>query len=256
MTVHPAAATGFEREADRYVTGRPDYPAGVGEWLSNDLGLAPGRTVLDLGAGTGKFLPHLRPTGAHLIAVEPVEAMREHIRAEQPDVELHAGTAQAIPLLDASVDAVVCAQAFHWFAEPAALAEIARVLRPGGQLGLIWNVRDAEVPWVRRLTAILDPHQGDAPRHETGRWPKAFPDPHFGPLHERTWHHAHHGPARHVIVDRALSVSFIAALPPVQLEQVEREVRALIADTPELADAAGHVRFPYVTRAYSAVRLG
>lgn len=254
--IHQAAATGFEREADRYVTGRPDYPAGVAAWLTDDLGLGADAVALDLGAGTGKFLPFLRATGARLVAVEPVAAMRAHILAEQPEVDVREGTAQAIPLPDASVDVVTCAQAFHWFANAEALAEIARVLRPGGRLGLIWNVRDAEVPWVRRLTAILDPHQGDAPRHESGAWRQAFPDPHFGPLHERTWRHAHSGPARYVVVDRALSVSFIAALPPAQLEQVERDVRQLIADTPELADAMGHARFPYMTRAYSAVRLG
>lgn len=254
--IHPAAAAGFEREADRYVTGRPDYPAGVADWLAEDLRLASGGAVLDLGAGTGKFLQHLRPTGAQLIAVEPVAAMRAHIAAEQPDVEVREGTAEAIPLLAASVDAVICAQAFHWFATPAALAEIARVLKPGGRLGLIWNVRDNEVPWVRRLTTILDEHQGDAPRHESGQWRDAFPDPHFSDLYEREWRHAHSGPARYVVVDRALSISFIAALPPAQLEQVERDVRTLIADTPDLADAGGHARFPYVTRAYWAERIG
>lgn len=255
MSLHPAAAAGFAREADRYVTGRPDYPAGVAGWLTEDLRLGPDAAVLDLGAGTGKFLAHLRPTGARLIAVEPVEAMRAHIAAEQPDVDVREGTAQAIPMPDASVDVVTCAQAFHWFATPEALAEIARVLKPGGRLGLIWNVRDSEVPWVRRLTAILDAHQGDAPRHESGAWRQAFPDPHFGQLHEREWRHAHSGPARYVVMDRALSVSFIAALPPALLGEVERDVRQLIADTPELADAQGHARFPYVTRAFWAERV-
>lgn len=255
MSVHHAAAVGFAAAADRYAAGRPDYPAAVANWLRNDLALAPGATVVDLGAGTGKFLPALRNTGAALVAVEPVAAMRARIETEQPDVTVLGGTAQAIALPDASVDVVVCAQAFHWFASAEALAEIARVLRPGGRLGLIWNVRDASVAWVRRLTAILDEHQGDAPRHESGVWRRSFPAAGFGPLQERAWPHAHVGPAEAVVLDRSLSVSFIAALPPEKRAEVADALHGLVADTPELAKG-GTVRFPYVTRAYWCVRDG
>ena len=110
------------------------------------MGLGSGRRVLDLGAGTGKFTKYLLATGAEVVAVEPVVAMRERLTAAFPRVRALSGQAEAIPLGDATVDAVVCAQAFHWFATPAALAEIVRVLRPGGQLGLIWNVRDETAP--------------------------------------------------------------------------------------------------------------
>ena len=143
--IHQAAAEGYTAKAEAYIRGRPEYPAAVQDWLRDDLALGAGKTVLDLGAGTGKFLPHLRATGAAVIAVEPVPAMRAQLTQRNPGIEAMAGTAEDIPLADGAVDAIVCAQAFHWFANPAALAEIHRVLKPGGALGLIWNVRDESV---------------------------------------------------------------------------------------------------------------
>ncbi len=150
-SVHHAAAQGFGAAAEAYQRARPDYPAVLADWLHDELDLAPGRVVVDLGAGTGKFTPFLRATGARVVAVEPVEAMRAALVAAHPDVEALAGEAERLPLADASVDAIVCAQSFHWFARPAALAEMRRVLKPGGALGLVWNVRDARVAWVATL---------------------------------------------------------------------------------------------------------
>ena len=148
--IHPAAAAGYRAKAEAYIRGRPDYPAAVQEWLRDDLALSAGKTVLDLGSGTGKFLPHLCATGAAVIAVEPVAAMRAQLMERHPSIDARPGTAEQIPLGDGAVDAIVCAQAFHWFANPAALAEIHRVLKPGGRLGLIWNVRDESVGLGRR----------------------------------------------------------------------------------------------------------
>jgi ubiquinone/menaquinone biosynthesis C-methylase UbiE len=121
--------------------------------LLEDLGLRAGKVVLDLGAGTGKFTRMLLATGASVIAVEPVPQMLEQLAHTAPDSKAIVGAAERIPLADSAVDAVVCAQAFHWFATSAALAEIRRVLKPGGVLGLIWNVRNESVEWVARLTA-------------------------------------------------------------------------------------------------------
>jgi SAM-dependent methyltransferase len=252
--VHRAAATGFGTEAEAYVTGRPDYPPAVTDWLAGELGLGPGRRVTDLGSGTGKFLPRLTATGAAVVAVEPVDPMRERLARAHPAVEARAGTAEAIPLQTASVDAVVCAQAFHWFATPGALAEIARVLRPGGRLGLIWNVRDETVPWVAALSRLTDPFEDGAPRYRTGAWRAVFPAAEFGPLRERRWTHVHRGSPEAVIVDRTLSVSFIAARAAAERAGIAAAVRALIAETPELAGRAT-VAFPYVTTAFSCVRL-
>jgi SAM-dependent methyltransferase len=253
-SVHHAAAKGFGAAAEAYRESRPDYPAALGDWLRDELGLGPQRVALDLGAGTGKFTPLLRATGARLVAVEPVEAMRAELVAAHPDVEALAGEAERLPLANASVDAIVCAQSFHWFATPAALAEMRRVLKPGGALGLVWNVRDERVAWVAALTKIFDRHQGDAPRHESGRWRSLFPAPGFTPLSERRFPYEHFGAAERVIVERALSVSFIAALPAGEQARVADEVRALIAATPSLAGRAT-VAFPYVTNAHACRRV-
>lgn len=252
--VHATAATGFEAGADAYARGRPDYPAALDRWLRDKLQLGSRKAVLDLGAGTGKFTPRLLATGASVIAVEPVAAMRAKLSASYPNVSALDGTAEAIPLPNASLDAVVCAQAFHWFATAAALAEIRRVLKPDGALALIWNVRDKSVDWVRATDDILAPYEGDAPRYHTGKWRAVFPAEGFGPLVETQFPHAHTGTSEDVIVDRQLSVSFIAALPAEERQKVAADMRALIARTPELAGKA-EVTFPYVTSVFVSRKL-
>ena len=252
-SVHAAARQGFEKQADAYARGRPDYPPALHAWLQGALGLHAGRAGADVGAGTGKFTPLLCATGAEVIAVEPVDAMRAQIGATQPAVRALPGTADALPLPDASLDAIVCAQAFHWFATPAALDEFARVLRPGGRLGLVWNVRDESVDWVAELTRIVTPHEGDAPRFYKGSWRQAFPHPAFGPLHESVFEYVHEGPPQQVIVDRFLSVSFIAALPPPEQAAVRAQIEALIATHPALRGQAV-LQFPYHTVAFVCVR--
>jgi len=157
MSIHPWAAAGFGRAAEAYERGRPGYPPEAVAWLAERLGLGPGTTVVDLGAGTGKLSRLLAETGARVIAVEPVEEMRAFI-----EVEALAGTAEAIPLPDASADAVSVAQAFHWFRTEDALAEIQRVLRPGGALALVGNRLDRSDPLTDAFAAILDRYRGHA----------------------------------------------------------------------------------------------
>ena len=253
-SIHPAAATGFGAAAEVYQKSRPDYPAGLSDWLRDDLGLAPGKIVVDLGAGTGKFTPLLRATGARVVAVEPVEAMRAELAAAHPDVEALAGDAEHLPLADASVDAIVCAQSFHWFATPAALAEMRRALKLGGALGVVWNVRDNRVAWVGALTEIVDRYAGDAPRHESGRWRAVFPAPGFTPLAQRRFAYQHVGSPERVIVERVLSTSFVAALPAAEQGRVADKVRALIAATPGLAGRV-EVAYPYETQAYACRKV-
>lgn len=251
--VHAAARRGFEQQADTYERGRPDYPAALDGWLREALALGPGQRVADVGAGTGKFTPRLLATGADVLAVEPVDAMRAALARRLPQVQALAGTAQAIPLEDAALDALVCAQAFHWFATHAVLDEFARVLRPGGRLGLVWNVRDESVDWVAALTAIITPYEGDAPRFHKGDWRRAFPHPAFEPLAESHFEHAHEGPPGQVIVDRFMSVSFIGALPAHEQARVRERIEQLVATHPALRGQAV-VRLPYRTLACVARR--
>jgi SAM-dependent methyltransferase len=157
-------ARSFDRVADAYQRARPSYPPAAVDW---GLVGAPGRRVVDLAAGTGKLTGVLVSAGAEVVAVEPLANMRAELERALPSVRALDGAAERIPLPDGSADAVFVGQAFHWFDGPAALAEIARVLVPGGVLGLVWNMRDDRVPWVAELTDVLL-GAGDALRTSRG----------------------------------------------------------------------------------------
>ncbi|WP_415756098.1 class I SAM-dependent methyltransferase [Pseudomonas sp. LT1P18] len=253
--VHHSAAAGYKTGADTYVRGRPDYPAQVADWLTGTLGLNADKAVVDLGAGTGKFTGRLVATGAQVIAVEPVAQMLEKLSEAFPEVLAVSGTAMDLPLPDASVDVVICAQAFHWFASTEALIEIARVLKPGGKLGLVWNQRDSRVSWVPKLDAIVNALEGDTPRYYTGTWRQAFPHPAFGPLQEQRFSHGHTGSPEDVIFNRVRSTSFVAALPAEERAKVDEQIRALIAAEPDLR-GRDVVTVPYETAAFVAVKGG
>lgn len=252
--VHTSAQQGFSTQAATYAQGRPDYPRQLTGWLTNTLRINPQSTVIDLGAGTGKFTRLLSTLAPSLIAVEPVEAMGAQLSKLLPDVRLLSGTAEAIPLPDASADALVCAQAFHWFATEAALAEIHRVLKPDGRLGLVWNVRDESVDWVAAITDIITPYEGDTPRFHTGRWREAFTGEYFSTPEMSCFAYQHVGSPQEVIMDRFLSVSFIAALPAAQKTTVTEQLRQLIDTHPALR-GRDTVAFPYQTQAYVCHRL-
>jgi len=134
LSVHPIAEA-FDRAADVYDRVRPEYPDEAVDWLVETLGLGPGKTVVDLAAGTGKLTKALLARArARVVAVEPAASMLARLREVAPGAEGRSGTAETIPLEDATADAITVAQAFHWFANDRALAEIHRVLRPGGRL--------------------------------------------------------------------------------------------------------------------------
>jgi SAM-dependent methyltransferase len=212
MTIHHAAAEGYERASNAYERGRPSYPEDAVDALVRELSIVPGRVVLDLAAGTGKLTRLLAPTAASIIAVEPVAAMRARLQLEAPTARALEGTAEAIPLDTSSVDAVVVAQAFHWFDGPRALREIHRILRPNGRLALIWNARDESVPWVRDVSELVHRHAGDAPSYRTGLWRRAFEaTTAFSPLRELGFVHTQ-SLDEQGLRDRFGSISYIAAL--------------------------------------------
>jgi SAM-dependent methyltransferase len=230
--IHPAAAQGFARSAEAYERSRPEYPGEAVAWIAARL--AQGGTVLDLAAGTGKLTRPLLAAGLEVIAVEPVAEMRAALPGRAWVVR---GTAEAIPVSDGAVDAVTVGQAFHWFAGDAALAEIHRVLRPGGLLALIWNRRVEEDPVNRRISALLAPHRTGVPTHSSDAWRRAFDGTElFGPLAERVFANSQVLDADG-IADRLGSISIVAALPDEERAGVLAQARALAAD--------GTVTVPY-----------
>jgi SAM-dependent methyltransferase len=248
MAVHERARRGFGTAAAvaAYERGRPGYPRQAVAELVELLGIGPGATVLDLAAGSGKLTRQLLGSGAALVAVEPSAAMRERLAAVAPGVRVLDGTAESIPLPDGSLDAVTVAQAFHWFDGPAAVAELHRVLRPGGRVGLLWNVRDESVAWMARITALLDRHAGDTPRYRDGRWRAAFDAAAgFTPLRVRRFRHTHRLD-RAAVADRFASISFVATLPDATRARLLNEVEAVLRAEPSLAGPEP-VAVPYRT---------
>ena len=220
----PAASVGFARSVGAYERGRPGYPQPAIDFLAARLRLGPGRTVIDLAAGTGKLTRPLLATGVEVIAVEPVAEMRAALPAAAHAVD---GTAEAMPLGTASADAVAVAQAFHWFDGDAALAEIHRVLRPGGALALVWNRRRMEDPLNQAVEEVIAPYRGHTSSFHTGAWRAAFERTKlFGPFEEREFPNEQSLDADG-LVDRIASVSFIAALDEEERTKVLGAVRAL-----------------------------
>jgi ubiquinone/menaquinone biosynthesis C-methylase UbiE len=236
--IHRAAAEGFSRSAEAYERGRPDYPEAAIAYLVELV--RPGATVLDLAAGTGKLTRPLMAAGLRVVAVEPVAEMRAALPGALE------GTAEAIPLGDGSVDAVTVGQAFHWFDGDAALAEIARVLRPGGLLAIVWNKRVDTDPLNRAIEELVAPYRGDTPGHR-GPWRAAFDRTSaFTPLEEAAFDHP-------VVQDadsleaRVGSISFIAALDPAERAGVLERARAIAGD--------GEVTIPYRTEVLTCRRV-
>jgi len=241
---HTAHATSFTHNADEYAAVRPGYPEEAVDLLLPD----GARDVLDLAAGTGKLTEPLVARGVRVVAVEPADGMREQLVARLPQVEVHAGTAEAIPLPDASLDAVTVAQAWHWFDEPAAAAEVARVLRPGGTLGVVWNDRDEDVPWVGAYGALL--HEAAGPQLARGTHPTlgdAFTDV------LRTDVRWEHVLTPEELVRLAGTRSYALVLPPDERAALLERVRALVTTHPDIA-GLDRVPVPYVTRVYTARR--
>jgi SAM-dependent methyltransferase len=246
--VHPVAAAGFSSAADVYERARPSYPPAAVAWIAERASLGPGRTVVDLGAGTGKLTRLLVPTGARVIAVEPLAEMRAQLEAVLPGIESLDGTAEEIPLPDGSVDVITCAQAFHWFNLELAVPELARVLADDGLLVLVWNTRDLGESLQGAIEALLGPARGAVSvQFDLGWMPPLEAAPGFGPAERRTFEFGQLV-TREGVVDRVASTSFVAAMPQAEREVLLDQVRRLVAGREE------PFSFPYQTEVFAIPR--
>ncbi len=228
MPIDDVAALGFQAGAKAYEAARPGYPDDAVAVLRDEVGVGKGTSVLDLAAGTGKLTRRLVELQADVTAVEPVEAMRAQLRSVLPEVEALEGTSEQIPLPDSSVDVVTVAQAFHWFDAGPALAEIARVLRPGGRLAILWNERDERNPWVAEMSRIIRWHERTVSRYQHVDWAAVVAQAgRFSPLEERViaWEQPM---TRDVLADRVRSISYIATMPGAERERLVAEVVYLV----------------------------
>lgn len=234
-------AASFDRAADVYDASRPDYPAAAIAWLTDGI---EGH-VLDLGAGTGKLTASLVDAGFEVTAVDPSPEMLRVLGERLPGVAALPGTGESIPVPDASQELVVAAQAWHWVDRDLAVPEVARVLRPGGRLGLLWNDRDERVDWVRRLGELIG-----AGAAYVGEDEEPVVGPPFGELerHDVPW-------VQRLDLDGLLDLvrsrSYFITKEPEAQAAVIASVRRLHAEHPELAGTEV-IELPYITRAYRA----
>lgn len=235
----PDAAGAIARVAETYDPARPGYPPEAAPWLVGDRAAS----VLELGAGTGSLTADFVALGHDVLATDPSPQMLRLLSRRLPEVRTALASAEQLPLPDRSVDVVVSAQAFHWFEPARALPEIARVLRPGGQVALVWNDRDERIPWVRRLGRVIgDAQQPTDPTHTLlGSGLFGFVDS----ATFRHWQQVDRASLRDLVGSR----SHVAALTQTARERVLAEVDALYEEYGRGADG---MLLPYLTRCYRA----
>ena len=239
----PERSLSFGSAAAAYERGRPSYPPEAIDWLLP----AGAHQVLDLGAGTGKLTTRLVERGLDVVAVDPIPDMLEVLRDALPETRALLGTAEEIPLPNNSVDAVLVAQAWHWVDPARAIPEVARVLRPGGRLGLVWNTRDERLGWVRELGEIIGSDD------DGGRLDVTLPAP-FTDLerHRVEWTNYLTPQA---LIDLVASRSYCITSPAEVRTKTLEAVRELLATHPALANSTG-LALPYVTVCIRATLAG
>ena len=219
-------------------------------WTPSSWG--PGRTVLEVGAGTGKFTELLVPTGATVVAVEPVAEMRSVLADALPGVRIIDARAESLPLHEASIDAIVAAQAFHWFETGPALAEFHRVLRPHGRLAVVWNARDTDVDWVRELQDIIDGYTPTELRFGHAR-EQLDDSPLFDYVTSTEFRHVQSlNPV--TLLAQVASISYIAALDDATRLIALDRVATFVSSHPQIADRQ-LIEQPYRTYVHSAIRV-
>lgn len=238
-------ARSFGAVADTYARVRPDYPTEAVRWILP----AGAERVLDMGAGTGALTSVLVAEGLDVVAVEPNESMRRVLEERVPGADVRAGWAEALPLDDRSVDAVLGAQMWHWVDQEVAVPEVARVLRPGGTLGLLWNLRDESVPWMAALGRVMHGEDVAGTADSREQLPAWAP---FDALSGRRfpWRQTL---ARDDLVDLTATRSHVQVMAAGEREAVLASVRELLENHPDLAGRRT-VEVPYVTTCIRAIR--
>jgi SAM-dependent methyltransferase len=239
-TPEPRPALSFGSVVDAYERGRPGYPIDAVRWLTGDEPLS----ILELGAGTGKLTRELVALGHDVHATDPDPAMLDVLARNYAVTRISQTTAEEIPAPDSTFDIVIAAQCYHWFDHERALPEIARVLKRGGSLSLVWNTRDERIPWVKRLGRLIGrPGQGSGPGEELES------SPYFGPVERETFKHWQ-VIDRSSIQDLVLSRSNVATLPA---EAREAKLRDVLAFYDDFGRGMDGMQLPYVTECFRAV---
>lgn len=247
MASREEMSTSFGVVAETYEAGRPSYPTDAVRWMLQPAGESTGVRVVDVGAGTGKLTRALIDLGAEVTAVDPDRGMLENLRANLPSIPALLGRAESLPLPDAGADAVVFGQAWHWVDVAAASVEAGRVLRRGGVLGLIWNIRDESVDWVRRLTAAM--HGSHAEELLASGGPAV--DAPFSGLDRQEWRWSRRM-TREDLLAMARSRSYVITAAPAERARIEQALAELCDEIGAVGNAT--VDLPYVTHAFRSIR--
>ncbi|TQJ31704.1 class I SAM-dependent methyltransferase [Microbacterium sp. SLBN-146] len=249
MTDHEDLSRSFGAAAGAYEAGRPDYPLEVVRWLLEPARLADRRIrVVDAGAGTGKLTRVIVEAEAEVVAVDPDPDMLAVLRSRVIGVPAFTGTAEHLPLPDASVDAVLLGQAWHWVAPDAGAREAARVLGPGGLLGLVWNIRDDDVHWVAELTEAMRGSHAERMLAEDGvRIGLPFPTP-----ERKTWRWVR-TMDRTALLDMVASRSYVITADPTHRAEILASVEAIFDRERRDEDGTDVVDLPYRTEAFRSI---
>ncbi|HYI50458.1 MAG TPA: class I SAM-dependent methyltransferase [Microbacterium sp.] len=248
MAGNEEMSTSFGSAAGMYESGRPDYPIQAVDWMLQPVvGGERSIRIADVGAGTGKLTRAAVELGAEVVAVDPDPKMLAVLREQVHGVPTFVGSAERLPLPDASVDAVLLGQAWHWVEPEAGSAEVGRVLRTGGVLGLVWNIRDENVPWVSRLTEIMHGSHAEEVL-AAGDPPLAAP---FTAVERAEWRWSR-PMNRETLFAMARSRSYVITAAAEHRSAIEAGLAALFDEVGAVEDKV--VDLPYVTRAYRAVR--
>ncbi|CAB1218999.1 class I SAM-dependent methyltransferase [Acinetobacter bouvetii] len=255
QSLHPAAQKGFSSAAELYQQVRPNYPQDIVPWLAQQIQLNQNSKVIDLGSGTGKFLPYLQQLTSHILAVEPIPAMLEQLRQAYPEIQTLQASSEHLPILANSIDAVICAQSFHWFANLETLGQIHQVLKSEGHLTLIWNQRDVDIDWVKALADLIEPLEGNTPRYHSAQWKQVFEDQSLFQLaNTAIFRQQHIGTVEQVVSKRLLSTSFIAAMPEHEQQRLKTQFEQIVLKYTG-KQPQEEIAFPYITYAYDFKKI-